>query len=281
MHQTSSGMMKVVSGGLGQRLEGFWLSLLSRLAGDYVWVDVDGLRFYGSAKHQTYLHRLVRGSFEPFKMELFKEAIKPQMVVVDVGAYVGYHTVLASRLSGPQGKVYAFECDPRNYRFLVHNVKLNNCTNVAATPRAVGDKAGVMTFSLEEDPATSNFGHHGARALLSEVECASLDEMLGGQPVDVVKMSIQGGECRALQGMEKTLARQAKVLLFVECSPATLRHAGASVDALLGQLHQLGFSVQVIDENERRLKAVGEETYAERNAGGRKNFVYLYCSKDG
>ena len=156
---------------------------------------------------------LLSGSFEPFKMELFKEAIKPQMVVVDVGAYVGYHTVLASRLSEPQAKIYAFECDPKNYRFLVHNVKLNNCTNVAATPRAVGDKAGVMAFSLEEDPYTSNFGHHGARALLSEVECASLDEMLGGQP--------------------------------------------------------------------RRLKTVGEETYAQRNAGGRKNFVYLYCSKDG
>jgi FkbM family methyltransferase len=254
--------------------------MLPRLAGDSVWVEVDDLRFYGSRKHQTYLSRLANHSFEPFKMKLFNEAVKPQMIVADVGAYIGYHTVLASRLTGPLGKVYAFECDPRSHRFLAHNVKLNNCANTVLSNCAVGNISGPVPFFLEGDPATSNTRHHGAQARMVEVACATLDELLSGHPVHVVKMSIQGGEIRGLQGMEKTLAASGRVVMFVECSPATLRHAGSTTDDLLSQLREFGFSLQVIDENRRCLRAVGEQDYLERTEQGRKNFFYLYCCKD-
>jgi hypothetical protein len=79
--------------------------------------------------------------------------------------------------------------------------------------------------------------------------------------------------------MERTLVTSNTVVLFVECSPAVLRHAGFRVDDLLGQLRRLGFSLHVIDEREQCLREVAQQDYLERNAQGRKNFFYFYCCK--
>ena len=275
--------LAAISRQLGLRLEGFWLRVLPLLTRDYFWVKVDGLHVYGSIRHQRHLHQLLKGSFEPFTVQLFMQAVKPGMVVLDIGAYIGFYTLLAARRVGLQGKVYAFECDPRSYRFLLHNAKLNKCSkNVVPVPKAVAHQRGIHPFFLYGGDLTrsSLWDKHQAETIL-DVECTTVDEALGNQPVHVIKMDIEGGEIHALKGMEKTLRNSDEVIMFVECNPSVLKHAGGSVDMLLGELEGFGFRVQVIDEGERCLRPVSHEIYAARNARGKRNCVNLYCSKDG
>ena len=266
---------------LGFKLEGLWLSVLPLLTRDYFWVKVDGLYFYGSTYHQKFLSKLLKGSYERYTRKLFKQVIKPGMVVLDIGANIGYFTLLAAPRVGPQGKVYAFEPDPRNYQFLLHNIKVNKCrTNVVPIPKAVAHQAGVLPFFLSGgDPSVSSLWRKKGAGSILEVECTTLDEILGNQPVHVIKMDIEGGEVHALKGMEQTLFNTDEVIMFVECCPSYLSDVGSSVDILLGQLEGFGFRVQVIDETERCLRPVSDEIYAARDARGKIKYVNLYCTK--
>lgn len=273
--------LAAISRQVGLRLEGLWLGVLPILVRDYLWVHVEGLHLYGCTHHQRLLFRLLNGSFEPFTRELFKQVIKPGIVVLDIGANIGLYTLLAARRVGPQGKVYAFECDPRSYRFLLHNVRLNKCgKNVVPFAKAVAHQIGVLPFFLSgsEASVSSLWRKKGAGSDL-EVECTIVDEILGNQPVHVIKMDIEGGEIHALKGMEKNLRNSDEVIMFVECNPSFLSHAVGSVDILLGQLERFGFRVQVIDEKEHRLRPVSDEIYAARDASGKRNYCNLYCSK--
>ena len=77
--------------------------------------------------------------YEVQNIELFKRMVKPNMVVVDVGAHIGYYTLIASRIVGQGGKVFAFEPEPSNYNNLIQNVEMNKCKNVLTIEKAVSD----------------------------------------------------------------------------------------------------------------------------------------------
>jgi FkbM family methyltransferase len=274
-------MLAGIARRLGWRLEDFWLGMLPVLAMEYRWVVVDGLYLFGSPHHQRKLSLMLRGSFEPFTVHVFKQVVKPGMVVLDIGAYLGYYALLASRRVGAHGKVYAFEADPRSYRFLLHNIQLNKCTrNVLAIAKAVSDQIEVRPFLLSSGDFTRSSlweKHRDERSL--DVDCTTVDEIVGGQPVHVIKIDIEGGELHALKGMERTLRRSDSVIMFVECNPSALSAAGGSVESLLGLLERFEFRVHVIDEDERCLRPVGDEIYGARDERGKRNYCNLYCSK--
>lgn len=267
---------------LGLRLEGLWLRILPLLTRDYLWVKADGLHVYGSTHYQRFLYRLMRGSFEPFSVQLFKQAMEPGMVVLDIGAYIGYYSLLAARGVGSPGKVYAFECDPKNYRFLLHNLKLNELgADVELVRKAVAHQAGAKPLFVYRGDASQNslwYRRGGGTAI--EVECTTVDEVLGERPAHVIKMDIEGGEIHALKGMEKTLRNSDEVTMFVECHPHALSSAGGSAEILLARLEELGFRIQVIDESERRLRPASELMYKDPRGENKKYAVNLYCRKE-
>ena len=80
--------------------------------------------------------------FDPHILSLLREFIAPGSVFVDVGANIGWFTVIGSRLVGPAGQVIAIKPDPRNYEILKPNVALNGCGNVTLHPVAVGAAGG-------------------------------------------------------------------------------------------------------------------------------------------
>ena len=93
---------------------------------------------------------LAFGAFEPFETELFRQTIKEGMMVIDVGANIGYYTVIAARLAGNTGRVLAFEPAPQNFAVLQKTIAANRFQNVDAHMLAVANKKGVLNLNLYE-----------------------------------------------------------------------------------------------------------------------------------
>jgi FkbM family methyltransferase len=262
------------------RWEELWLRLLPHLTRDYAWAPADGFRMFGATPHQRYLARLRRGRAEPFTVQLFRDHVTPGMTVVDIGAYLGFYTLIGARRAGPAGKVYAFECDPVNYRFLLHNLRLNSFDDVVASSAAVSDRAGSLPFVVGGwDLSTGSLWQESGDRPGFDVASTTLDLALDGRPVDVLKMDIEGGEPRALDGMQATIAASPHLVMVVECNPHALASSGSSVVDLIERLRELGFEVREIDEKRKVCREITTTLVTEERAADPKFHVNLYCRK--
>ncbi len=153
----------------------------------------------GSHTHGCWL-----GSYEQEKQRLFAQTVTEGSVVFDIGANVGFYTLLASVLAGPKGHVYAFEPLPRNLEYLKEHLRLNQIENVTMIEAAVADRNGVTLFN---EGANSAMGHLSADGKL-EVEVVALDDLISQgkiQPPDFMKLDVEGGELLVLRGAKITL----------------------------------------------------------------------------
>ena len=192
------------------------------------------------------------GVYEKNETELFKSLTKKGMVVVDVGANIGYYTLLAARLVGEAGRVFAFEPDPHNFDLLCKNIEINGYGNVVPVRKAVFSKSGKMKLFLDE----SNLGGHS----LSEanvdtsgsvtVEVTSLDDYFGNTDsrIDVIKMDVQGSEMDVLEGMTNTINRNDDLKIITEFWPMGIRNSGSSPTGFLNKLIECGFALYQIGQ---------------------------------
>jgi FkbM family methyltransferase len=218
--------------------------------------------------------------YEPFETELLLRQVQPGDVALDLGANIGFHTLLLARAVGPSGRVYAFEPDPANFALLKRNVERHGYGNVVLVQKAVSDKTSTATLFRSGD----NSGDHRlapaaeGRAELA-VETVRLDDYFAGQEVrvGVVKMDIQGSEAGALSGMRGLLSGSPGVALFCECWPHGLARAGASPQAFLSELEGLGFSLYHISEPQRRTRPVEAGELLHALPQERDVFTNLLC----
>jgi len=166
--------------------------------------------------HQMYLDKLdslrlgVFGIHEPVETRWIQEHVPVGGVAIDIGANIGYHTLLLARQVGPTGHVYAFEPDPDNFALLSRNVTLNGYNNVTLEQAALSDSTGTLRLYQ----SARNLGDHrpfdsGDGRPFVEVSALQLDEYLNAyrDRLDYVKMDNKGGEAAALAGMCRLLAR--------------------------------------------------------------------------
>jgi FkbM family methyltransferase len=206
---------------------------------------------------------LMFGMYEPYESELFREIVKPGMTVIDIGANIGYFTIIAARRVGRAGRVIAFEPEPENRFFLEQSVEMNDLAHVMIYPIAIADKKGAVILNLFD----SNKGKHslvkdagddkGFSSRIT-VESTDLDSFLRDkgpcQTIDVIKMDIEGAESLALAGMKETLLRCRT--LFMEYTPLAIKKAGHEPELILAALKEQGFSIYQINEKSRSLDEV-------------------------
>jgi FkbM family methyltransferase len=204
----------------------------------------------------------VNGIYEPLETRLVEAVIRPGDVVVDIGAHIGYYTLLAARAAGPGGHVFAFEPERDNFELLQRNVAENGYANVSCENKAVASSAGRETLFI----SPYNTGDHRIAAADSErerqvVEAVSLDGFFAGRgtAVSVIKMDIQGRELDALEGMRNLLESNEDVLMFTELSPVALEEAGTTVQEFLTALEGEGFDLYEIDEKDETLTSVSAD----------------------
>lgn len=250
--------------------------LLGLVLGNHLAVEVNGLRMAGAIEHRGHLQLIRRGRYEAFTTELFRHVLREGMTVLDIGAHLGYYSLLAGQVVTRRGKVFAFEPDPRTFPLLVQNIQRNGLgETVLPAALAISDRAGMMSFFLDRTtPAASSLFRPVPDMRTTEVRSETVDECLpGGCVPGVIKMDIEGGELRALAGMEATMRRAGEgLILFVECNPKALRSAGGSAHELVNRLSGLGFETAVIDERNHQLSSVGPGLESVKS-------VNLYCTR--
>lgn len=172
-----------------------------------------------------------------------RSLIQPGDHVVDAGANLGVFSHLMARAAGPGGRVTSFEPDPVLHAALERNAAENGLP-IRALALALGATSGQAELNrglynsgdnrLSFSPSQSSGGQVSVRV-------STLDDVLRGERVDLIKIDVQGWEVAALRGMGQTLERNPGVRLFVELWPYGLRAAGTSASLLLGQLKEVGF----------------------------------------
>lgn len=219
---------------------------------------VHGVEIRGFLRHRSFLAGAVHG-YEDHLTELFAGAASAGATVVDGGAHIGLHTIMASRLVGPTGRVLAFEPDPYNRAALQANLARSGCANVTASPKALGAAPGRATLhqslgTISTSLAVRQAKYGPFRQL--EVEVTSLDHELAEEPdvMLVVKLDLEGNEPRALEGMA-SLAGRARFVCIAEVNPEALACAGSTPDEVIERLQALGLEPRWIEPESRTLVA--------------------------
>jgi FkbM family methyltransferase len=176
------------------------------------------------------------GTVERASQTLAIKHIRPGQVVYDIGANVGLHTLLYSRLVGEQGKVFAFEPSPDTAALLAEHVRINAKRNVSIVQKAIAGRAGEMRFSVRGDSRIRRLDADGN----TTVSSVTLDQMVRDlPPPNCIKMDIEGAEIEALQAAGECFQRHKPILLLAThategpCS-ALLRSWGYHVESFAG-----------------------------------------------
>jgi FkbM family methyltransferase len=181
---------------------------------------------------------------EPLETNFLKFFIRQGMQVLDIGANIGYFTLLFAKLVGRSGRVYAFEPDPTNFSLLTKNVAANEYTEIVDLHEiALYNDTSTLPLYLCE----TNCGDHrvydpGRKCNCVVIQAMPLDAVLPcDHRIDFIKMDIQGCEYYALQGMKRLLASNPTVTIFLEFWPKGLHLAGSSTSQLFNLLLSNGF----------------------------------------
>jgi FkbM family methyltransferase len=213
-------------------------------------------------ERDRYLSRRIReeGIWEPFETSIVLASLAPGAVFVDVGANIGYFSVLAADRVGDSGRVFAFEPDPDNFSLLQSNLALNGVTRrVSPVCAALSDGDGEGRLYLSED----NLGDHQIYPTdddRASVRTTLIDgsRYLGTRldRLDLLKVDTQGSEFRVMTGLLPLLTRlSSPPRLLIELTPLSLRQAGSSGRELIRLLATLELPFWIVDHVEHRLVA--------------------------
>jgi len=183
----------------------------------------DGVVFV--AKPATFIGWSVAffGTYEPELREIFRAVLLTGGVAVDVGANVGWHTLLMARLVGDEGRVLAAEANPSVRGRLHNNLKLNRFTQVEVIPFAIADTEGIVDFYDPEadnsDPGNGHVVADGAppKRETIRVETRRLDtivSMANVERLDLIKIDVEGFEWPVLKGGEQSIAKFRPHIIF-------------------------------------------------------------------
>jgi FkbM family methyltransferase len=190
-------------------------------------------------------------SYEPEVTALLNGLLQPGMTFVDIGANVGYFTLLASRLVGPSGRVIAVEPFSENCRSILISVAENEATNVTLFPVALDEQTGWAHMAAHIGSNASFVPDQVdqiARGYGTIVPTFPLDQLMQG-PVDVMKIDVEGAEGRVVSGAAELITKH-RPIVVTEVSDAMLTlRSNWSMRSYIEWFTMKGYSVSIVDRN--------------------------------
>lgn len=181
------------------------------------------------------------GTYELSKRRVLESVVKSESVVFDVGAHVGFYTLLASVLvGGDRGRVVAFEPAQRNLFYLKEHLRLNNVTNATVIEAVVSDRSEEVSFKQEQ---RNTFIGRISSSGNSRVTAVALDDLIrrGQIPIpDYIKIEVEGAEMWALVGARRTLEEDRTTLFLAT-------HGRGVHKECCNLLRSLGYQLEPLD----------------------------------
>ena len=207
-------------------------------------------------------HLLRQGCWEPDVTRFFLRIVKPGMRVVEVGANVGYYTLLACSLIGPTGRVTAFEANPAVVTLTRRSLLVNGFRDRATiVDMAVTDAPGaVILHRLDQHQADSSLFDFsedqlrsaGDRVTKVEVPSTSLDAFFDrNEPIDLIRIDVEGAEPLVFDGMRRILERNLRIKILLEFHPERIERSGRQPGKFLETIKAIGFRIQTVGSRGR------------------------------
>jgi len=218
------------------------------------------------------------GIHEELETNYVIQFLKNDQIALDIGANIGYYTLLFAKLVGPKGFVIAFEPEKSNYETLRKNVYANQYYNVKLEKMGLGNKTEKTSLLLSK----TNTGEHrivnstsSTNAQHQEIEIMKLDDYLESrkikEKISFIKIDVEGFELHVINGMKKLLERNDDLKIIVEFTPFAIREAYSLPRKLLEFLHSFNFKINFFDYQSRTIKRVDDIEL----------FLQKYDTKDG
>ena len=176
--------------------------------------------------------------------------LRPGAFVIDVGAHVGFHTLLFSAHVGPAGRVLACEASPANAVQLRRHIIWNRCTNVEVVEAAISDRLGTVNFTYRPDPtdpgAFANSLAYDIQGVATQICATTLDTIIVTRAPDLIKIDVEGSELLVLRGARETLAGSAPILV-VAVHPEPMKLMGTTPRELVEFMDAMGYDGYHLD----------------------------------
>jgi FkbM family methyltransferase len=230
------------------RGRGIVARLLHRCLGPVVLRTPEGPRMRLRLTSEQDLSVIRRGGTGEQTVRAEIDRLAPGDAFIDVGANIGWYSVLAARQVGPAGRVYAFEPSPREFRLLLDNLALNGATNVLAYSLALGGRCGEAVLSLEPAHTGMNRlveggadGKTRAAVPVCRGEAVLAHLRTERRAIALLKVDCEGAEYGVLEGFASLLEESLVRRVAVEVTPDFLARFGHTRDDLYGLMDRLGY----------------------------------------
>jgi len=199
--------------------------------------------------------RLLTGTYEPEVTATVRALLAPGMRFVDVGANVGYYSLIGAQAVGAAGHVYAFEPERQVFKYLELNARRNAIPQLTLICKALADTTGSMPFiSSALEGGFLSFSS-ASLAMTGSVDTVRLDQFFsdaGWPAIDLIKLDVEGAEGSVLAGMSELSTRNPKLQVIMEFNVVAMHRARSSPAHISSLLRQLGFRRALIIEQGRK-----------------------------
>lgn len=219
---------------------------------------------------------------ENFETQLVRNLIKKGDTVLDIGANIGYYTLIFAKLVGREGKVFAFEPDLENFNLLKKNVKINGYRNIILVNKAVSNKNGKekLYISIYNKGDHRIFDVNDGRKYI-EIETIKLDDYFKNYNgnIDFIKIDVQGAEGGVIEGMLNLLEKNRDLKILSEFVPSLSTLFGFKPKEFFNMLLKNGFKPNYIDEKRQKIFPIIVDDWIKKGFFDKINYVNILFKK--
>ena len=188
---------------------------------------------------------------------ILEDALRPGMSVLDIGANIGYYTLMILRLIGSNGTLIAVEPSPSNVSLLKRNLSLNGHSDIEVHQKAVSDSSGVRDFFLSEMSNLNTFHNTGTgtkhlSGTTIAVEMETVGQIAAGRRIDLIRMDVEGHEIEVINGLIPAIKNKEMAPTIIFETHLSRYDDGHDMEAPLRQLFLLGYHLAVVSSSSKR-----------------------------
>ena len=245
------------------------------------YVEIEGQRLFLD-KEDSLMLSIKNNDHEKLETEYLKYIIQEGDTVIDLGANIGYYTLIFAKLVGESGHVFAFEPEPSNFELLSKNIKENKHENTTLIQKAVSNKNGKINLYVSK----RNFASHrifdaGDKRESIEIDVITLDEYFKQikNTIKFIKMDVEGAEGATLLGASKIIENSKDIIIMMEYFPKFIKKFGMISEEILKSLIEKNFKLFNINHKNKKLEPIILTKFIEEFNEERKNYTNLLCIK--